>query len=120
MDTFKFIACSDLHIRVKTPRSRKDIFYASQRRKILWLFKTANKYNVPIICGGDVFDNAVIPYDVVCDYINLARIYNVTLLTVYGQHDLRYHVYKSYKNTPLSVLLASLDTIHLLLLKGTK
>lgn len=110
---FTFIACSDLHIRGNKPVARKDIFYSSVRRKLTWLFSSAQEMGAYIICGGDFFDSASAPKAIVRDVIELALRYNVKLLTVYGQHDLRYHVYKSYNNTPLAVLLSSLQTIHL-------
>ncbi len=111
--SYRFIACSDLHIREKAPQSRKDNFFASQKRKVMWLFKTAQEKKADIICGGDVFDSAVLPYKVVRQYVALALKYNVNLHCVYGQHDLRYHVYKSYANTPLSVLLTAMGKDHL-------
>lgn len=113
MPSFKFIACSDIHIRNSIPISRKDLFYSSLRRKLIWLFKLALYHNAYIVCGGDVFNSVSVPHSVIEDIIRLALKYNVKLLTVYGQHDLRYHVYRSYKNTPLAILLSSLGCTHL-------
>ena len=113
MDIFKFIACSDLHIKKTAPQSRKDLYFSSIRRKLSWLFKLANDNNACIICGGDVFDNVSIPHVVIEEVIRLALKYNVKLLTVYGQHDLRYHAYSSHKNTPLAILLAAIKGYHL-------
>ena len=113
MPCFKFIACSDIHIRKTTPVSRKDLFYSSLRRKLAWLFKFAADEDAYIICGGDVFDTVSVPHELIEDIIKLAIRYNVKLLTVYGQHDLRYHVYRSHKNTPLAIVLTALNTGHL-------
>lgn len=110
---FKFIACSDLHIRKKTPRARKDLFYSSIRRKLAWLFNLAQSHDAYIICGGDVFDSVSVPHSVIEDVVKLAIRYEVKLLTVFGQHDLRYHVYKSHDNTPLAILLTSISLEHL-------
>jgi len=113
MTEFKFIACSDIHIRKTTPIARKDLFYSSHRRKLAWLFKLAQDNNAAIVCGGDVFDTVSIPHYIIEDIVSLALRYDVQLLTVYGQHDLRYHVYSSYKNTPLAILLTALHNKHL-------
>lgn len=111
--TYRFIACSDLHIRPTAPENRVDNFYETQKRKMRWLFKTAKEASADIICGGDVFDSPTVPYSVTKEYVRMARNFNVRFLTVFGQHDLRYHAYKSYPNTPLSVMLSSLRTEHL-------
>jgi len=113
MSAFKFIACSDLHIKKTAPKARKDLYFSSIRRKLIWLFKLAHENDACIVCGGDVFDNVSVPHSVIEELIRLALEYKVKLLTVYGQHDLRYHVYSSYKNTPLAILLAAIDGYHL-------
>ena len=113
MSDFTFIACSDLHITKNTPRARKDIYYSSIRRKLVWLFKLAQEHNAYIICGGDFFDSVSTHHSVIEDVIRLAVRYKIKLMTVFGQHDLRYHSYSTYKNTPLAILLAAIEGIHL-------
>jgi predicted phosphodiesterase len=113
MSIFKFIACSDLHIRKTAPKTRKDLYFSSIRRKICWLFKLALDNGACIISGGDIFDSVSVPHVTIKEIISLAIQYKVKLLTVYGQHDLRYHVYSSYKNTPLAILLSAIDGYHL-------
>lgn len=112
MKEFKFIGASDLHIRNRSPEKRVDDFVAAQKRKMAWLFKTAKEQQAAILCGGDVFDSSTVPYRVVREYITLAKKHGVKFITVYGQHDLRYHAYASNENTPLSVLVAAIDGCH--------
>lgn len=101
----KLLVTTDWHLRETNPFSRKDNFLSSQSKKVEWICSTANKLNVnAVIVAGDIFDAHTAPYSLVSHYIEILRELKCPFLTVFGQHDLRYHSYKNYKNTPLHTL----------------
>lgn len=112
MVSFKFIPTSDWHIRANHPINRSIEFTEQQFTKIEHICKIAKENDAYILCGGDVFDKAIIPYRIIRRYMDLFNSYGVKLVTVYGQHDLRYHAYSTHENTPLSVFIAGINGIH--------
>lgn len=103
----KLICTGDWHIRLQKPENRIDDYYNSQKEKVRWILNqrvgTEKTYiNQP----GDFFDNPSIPYSVFSDYVNLisanTRGDYSFILSVFGQHDLRYRASKH--NTALNAL----------------
>ena len=103
----KFISCSDLHIAVKAPTNRKDPYMEMCLTKLEFILKTAveDAYGV-IVVAGDFFDSAIVPMYLIRYVIELIKIYDVEILVVPGQHDMRYHT-QGLHNTPLGILEAA-------------
>jgi DNA repair exonuclease SbcCD nuclease subunit len=93
----------DWHITDQTPEKRTDPdFFATVLEKVDFLLNTAHKANAIIVQPGDFFDTALTPYDVFGEVLSLIRSYpSVKILTVPGQHDLRY---RREKKIPLLAL----------------
>lgn len=113
------ICCTgDWHFRPTAPRSRKDEYTKTQSQKINQVLDVAfGDKPIPgrdpfwcqfILQPGDFFDSATPPYWMVTRI--LRQLGNdepdPDILTVYGQHDLRFHSNK-IENTPLAVLEAA-------------
>ena len=111
-----FACVGDLHLRGSRPVGRKDDYYAAQFTKIravlehLRMTRVTHEGNLrPVLLQpGDFFDSAMVPWRVVEDFLRLLNDYpGVTVITVWGQHDMRY---RSRHNSPLGVLAAD-DTV---------
>lgn len=108
-----FVATADLHLRDKTPKYRCDDFCTNQFLKFQQLLEyTVSSTTNILVVAGDVFDSKGVNYATVVRAMSLIMSYNVEILLVPGQHDLRYHR-KGLDGTPLGVLL-QLNNVHLL------
>lgn len=83
------IACSDIHLCHTCPpaRSNEGDWYFAMRRTCDQLKSLAQKYNVPVLCAGDIFDRWNSPPEL----INFAIRNLPNMIAVPGQHDLPYH-----------------------------
>lgn len=82
---------SDSHVRFKSPRYRTDDFFQALMGKIDWIFELAKKENCgAILHGGDLFDKPDISNRIKIDLLQTLYHARTKLLTVYGQHDLRW------------------------------
>jgi len=83
------ILCSDLHLQESAPvaRSAEPDWYKAMLRPIKQLRDAAAKYDVPVVCAGDVFDYWKAPPEV----INFALEELPDMFAVPGQHDLPLH-----------------------------
>ena len=102
--TLKIIACADLHITNKCPKSRNDNYYSEVLRKFSEILK--HSYQKTLIVAGDFFDKHNVSNEVIRDVVDILRGHLGRVLVVPGQHDLRYHS-KGLKNTPLGILEAT-------------
>lgn len=109
-----FVAAADLHLRDKTPKYRKDDFCTNQFLKFEQLidYTVTNTTSNILVIAGDIFDSKGVNYATVIRAMGLIMYYNVEILLVPGQHDLRYHRQR-LEDTPLGVLL-KLSNVHLL------
>jgi len=108
----RYITSSDWHVRFKNPRRRKDFFYGSQKMKVRKILRLYDELTCDgLLVAGDIFDSSTTPYLCVGDYISmfLSRS-KVKFISIFGQHDLRFHSLKSKKNTPLWSFLKALRT----------
>lgn len=106
----KLIACADWHLRNKAPMMRSDDFCATIKGKVQWVVDLANSLEAKaLMVAGDIFDTPQIPYDLFVEYHRIMSQLKGVFLTVYGQHDLRYHSYKHRLNTPLSAILSTIQ-----------
>jgi len=102
----KILISGDWHIRAINPLNRIGEYKKQQFDKIKWILDLAEKEKcVAIIQPGDFFDNRKMPEDIKVRYIELFKRFDTPILTIYGQHDLRYH--KNKRNTAMAVLESS-------------
>jgi len=94
------ILCSDIHLREDQPLCRTDDFMEAQDKGLAFLRRLQRKYDVPVIVGGDLFDHWK-PSPWLISW-TLKRL--PTIITVAGQHDLKYHSLKEYTSSGLYVL----------------
>lgn len=102
----KLLICGDLHIRSTPPENRIDNYFESQKNKIHWILNLAKENNATVLLPGDVFDNYRQPNYILEYYIFLFKLIKMPIITVAGQHDLKYHSINK-EDTALAVLDAS-------------
>lgn len=101
MKNVSAIICSDIHLRDSSPICRTDDFIETQTRKLKWLSDLQEKYNVPILCGGDLF-NYWKPSPWLLGYA-LRNLPN-NIVVVPGQHDLPAHNLDNIDKSGIQVL----------------
>jgi len=103
-----FADISDLHFTDKKPKYRSDASYLStcfdKFRQVLDL--CIKRKARALVIGGDVFDYPTTPRYVVTGMQNLLSKYDIEILVIPGQHDLRYHA-KGLDNTPLGNIISA-------------
>ena len=104
----KLLIMGDFHLRFKKPAMRLDEnYFQTQRGKVEWILNLAGATNCNFILQpGDFFDGVDVPDFVKQSYIRLFKEKNIPILTVAGQHDMRYHS-RRLETTPISVMEAS-------------
>jgi DNA repair exonuclease SbcCD nuclease subunit len=105
----KLIITTDWHFTAETPEKRLDNYPEVMDHKIRIITEHAKAIDAIILHGGDLTDTPFIGYGTFCRLVNLLR--EVRIITVYGQHDLRY---RNRGNTPLDALVYSLDDFEIL------
>lgn len=101
MKNVSAIICSDIHLRDTSPICRTDDFMETQTRKLRWLSDLQEKYNVPILCGGDLF-NYHKPSPWLLGYA-LRNLPN-NIVCIPGQHDLPAHSLENIERSGIQVL----------------
>lgn len=99
----------DIHLMERKPKIRTDKFQDTCLRKFEWCLSTSkDKGCHAMMIPGDLFDTALgVPsYEFVGKVVSLVRFYELTLVAVPGQHDLRYHT-KGTNNTPFGLLMSA-------------
>lgn len=101
----KLLCTGDWHITNRRPRSRTDNYQETQEDKINWILNLAESERCSyILQPGDLFDSYKFPDKVKTSWIYELFPENGTkILSVPGQHDLRYHT-SPIDNTPYGVL----------------
>lgn len=106
----KILLTSDWHIDTYRPENRLDKdYFATQSKKIDWIYNLAHEENCKIIInGGDLFNSHKANDFLKVHYIKLLSAWSSEPITlcIYGQHDLRYHN-SDRRNTPIGVLEAA-------------
>ena len=104
------ILVGDLHLMERVPECRTDAFFETLCEKLDWLRKLQRKYNIPVLCSGDIFDKWN-PSHFLVDQaiINLPQ----SFYCVAGQHDLPGNSMKFFYKSALRVLTRTYN-IHLL------
>jgi DNA repair exonuclease SbcCD nuclease subunit len=103
----KLLLTGDWHIRNTTPQRRTDNYWSTVRKKIDFILDLAVKEQCTwILQPGDLFDSHK-ANDFLKRYLIMRlKKTEINIVTVFGQHDLRYHSSHT-ENTPLGVLNAS-------------
>jgi len=102
----KFLCTGDWHIDTNKPERRTDDYWKTVQNKLSFILHLAVEEKAVILQPGDFF-NTHKANDFLKRYIiHRLRSLDLTVLTVFGQHDLRYHS-SDVKNTPLGVLQAA-------------
>lgn len=97
------ILTADWHLRTNKPRRRIDNFFESLAKKIQFIFEIKNKYNIPILDAGDLFNTWRVP-----PWLETWTIENIPhICTIPGNHDLPDHNIQSFKKSSLSVIEAA-------------
>lgn len=83
------IFASDIHLSSKAPiwRSAEPNWFEAQKRVLKELEELKNKYECPIFCAGDIFDDWASD----AELINFALEYMPQMFCIPGQHDLPNH-----------------------------
>lgn len=94
------ILCADIHLSETAPpaRSAETNWFETQARVLKLVGKIADKFDVPIICAGDVFDK----WNPSPSLLNLALDIipdDRGFYAIPGQHDLPYHRYEDIKKS---------------------
>jgi len=91
----KLLLVGDIHYTDKAPRTRTDDYLSEWYRKFMIL----KNHNLTMLQPGDLTDTPFL------SYLSFRRLLSIlqgtTILTVYGQHDLRY---RNKGNTPVDAL----------------
>lgn len=103
----KLLVTGDWHLTTRTPRNRIDDYPQSQRKKIAFIFSLAVEENVKaILQPGDAVDHSLHRYNtpdsLKREYILFFKEKRIPIITIPGQHDMRYHS-SDVSNTPLGV-----------------
>lgn len=95
------ILFSDVHLRDASPICRLDNFMETQTRKLKWLSNLQEKYNVPILCGGDLFN-----YHKPSPWLLAYALRNLPsgIVCIPGQHDLPAHSLENIERSGIQVL----------------
>jgi len=103
----KILATGDLHGTNKKPKRRTDDYFETFKGKFTFILDTAQKEHAQcILQPGDFFDSWKASDYLKQWFISKCNEYGIPIITVYGQHDLRFHS-SDKENTPLAVLEAA-------------
>lgn len=99
----RLLLTGDWHYTDKKPDSRIDNYQEALHNKIAQIFKVAEKEKVEwILQAGDLTDTPFLSYATYIKLSSLLAIHsNFPVVSVYGQHDLRY---RNKGNTPIDTL----------------
>ena len=91
------VLVSDIHLSDKPPafRSTEPDWFAAMARALSQLYRVSWKYDIPIVCAGDVFDR----WNSSARLINFAIEHLPKMYSICGQHDLPYHSYNQIKSS---------------------
>lgn len=95
------ILTGDIHLTESTPVSRIDDYLEAQKKKLLFLRKTQQKYDCPVLDSGDIFN-----YWKPSPWL-MNRAYELlpeNIITIPGNHDLPEHNIELYYKSGLHLL----------------
>lgn len=112
MERKKLLVLGDLHITEDVPKNRIDDYKSVLMAKLIHIFSYARKHNCCILQPGDFFDKPNPSYRFFSEIVSLLKTYDdVMVLSIYGQHDMRY---RQKENTALGALEHSCGNLRIL------
>ena len=110
----RILHITDSHGTVKSPESRKDIYYVSFLKKFYELGYVIKKYNIDmVIHTGDLFHTARVSDKFAGQLANLINAFGVPVYVVPGNHDIEGYSIDTIDQTKLG-LLAKTKTVTIL------
>jgi DNA repair exonuclease SbcCD nuclease subunit len=101
----KFIYFTDPHVRITSPKYRKDDFYQTILKKLSYVNYLGQEYNVDsYICGGDWMDRPDIPYTTLTGLAEVLSKFKKPIYSVIGNHDIFGYNPETHYRTALSVI----------------
>lgn len=95
------IITADIHLTTRTPVSRKDDFLEAQAKKLEFLRTLQEKYQCPVLDGGDLFDHwKASPWLSSRAFRSVPK----DMITIPGNHDLPKHSLQLYGESGLHLL----------------
>lgn len=103
---FDAIFTSDWHITSMSPLCRKDDYLKTLKKKIIFIFGTAARHNVPVFIAGDIGDKPMWRGKLFAEILTLLKVLQtrVRIYAIAGQHDLPYHNLDQYKDSAIWLL----------------
>ena len=95
------IFCGDIHLRDKKPIARTDDYFSAMWEKFMFIDSLGLKYDCPIYCSGDFFDNWKASPELITSTIEAM---NADWYSIYGDHDLPSHSFKLRHKSGLTTL----------------
>jgi hypothetical protein len=92
----------DLHLSEKPPDKRCDVYWKTSLNKFEFILKTAKENEVAVILQpGDFTDSSNMSWEFFIKLAELINLYKILIVTIHGQHSLRY---RTNGNTALDAL----------------
>lgn len=101
----------DIHISGKNPPERIDDVTAVQFDKIDEIVDTANEYDVPVICTGDIFHTPIVSNTILTRFGKIINRLKREFYFVLGNHDLQYHDIERIDRTSIGVVWSNNEKI---------
>ncbi|TDT61547.1 metallophosphoesterase [Fonticella tunisiensis] len=115
----KLLYFTDTHIRGNNPKSRKDNFTESLKRKFGEIAKVCSEESIDyVLFGGDLFDRPDVSLSIVKDFLGVLKTMPLPIYAVLGNHD----VYGQNPDTVNRTIIGLLDTLGIikLIYRGEK
>jgi len=110
--SMKLLICPDFHLTEKAPEKRIDDFAETSLNKLNFVYKTAVKNNVDVVLqSGDFTNEPTMSYKFLIKLIKCINKYDMTTVTIHGQHSLRY---RTRGNTVLDAIEYSCPNLFIL------
>ena len=101
----KFIDASDIHLRFKKPRCRKDVDWMETQKNILnQVARASEEYDCPILIPGDIFNSSIVPEAVINMFLEFCKQTSQDILFIAGNHDLLEHSMEKLNDSSIGVL----------------
>ena len=102
----KIVCCGDAHVTKDRPVNRTDNYWETVKRKLIFIAETAKEAGAHVVVlPGDLTDTPALSYEEFAELWLLFKTYykDLKIVTVRGQHDLRYR-------RPINTALEALST----------
>jgi DNA repair exonuclease SbcCD nuclease subunit len=99
------LAIGDIHLSGKNPPNRlDDIVSELQYAKLEEIVRTANDYDVPVICTGDIFHTPIVSNQILSTFGKIINKLKREFYFVLGNHDMQYHSIDMVDRTSIGVI----------------